>query len=449
MKTSRELTDEAPVGSTIQSVTRRRTPTRVPASRYTSREWADLEVLRLWPRVWQIACTLDHVADPGDFFVYDVGPYSVLVVRGDDGELRAFQNFCRHRGNALCQGSGGGLDELRCTYHRWTWDLQGRLREVPSRKGFGALRNDDYPLVRAQVGAWGPLVFVNMDPDAGPLEEFLEGVPADIAWAGIDDFHCTYNIAVPMPCNWKTLIDGFSETYHVQGIHREMLPMVDDVNSPQRLWDHHGKLEQPYGLPSPRLRDGADNQTVWEAFIAVMGTRIGKPTVADAGPAPDVPEGCDLRTVLAGMVRDVGVAQGLDFSRYTDRQLMDLQQYNLFPNATVLVFPDLFQVVKSRPGDNPDATIMDTFAFARRSPADRTPPSRPVDVSVDPGEADFGLVLNQDVASLQRVQRGMHQPGFTHLTLSSEECRIINLHRNLERYLAISPTEIVGGEPNS
>ena len=110
-------------------------------------------------------------------------------------------------------------------------------------------------------------------------------MPDDIEWAGIDDFRCTYNIAVPMPCNWKTLIDGFSETYHVQGIHREMLPMVDDVNSPQRLWDHHGKLEQPYGLPSPRLRDGADDQAVWEAFIAVMGTRIGKPTVDDAGPA--------------------------------------------------------------------------------------------------------------------------------------------------------------------
>ena len=447
MTTTTDLTDEAPVGSTIRSVTRRSTPTRVPASRYTSPRWAELELLHLWPRVWQIACSLDHVAAPGDFFVYDVGPYSVLIVRGDDGELRAFQNVCRHRGNELCEGSGGGLSELRCGYHRWTWDLQGRLREVPSRKGFGALRNDDYPLLRIQVGTWGPLVFVNMDPDAGPLDEFLEGVPADIEWAGIDDFHCTYNIAMPMPCNWKTLIDGFSETYHVQGIHREMLPMVDDVNSPQRLWDLHGKLEQPYGLPSPRLRDGADNQTVWEAFIAVMGTRIGKPTVADAGPVPDAPEGGDLRSVLAAMVREVGKAQGLDFSSCTDEELMNLQQYNLFPNATVLVFPDLFQVVKSRPGVTPDATIMDTFAFTRRSRSDPAPTARPVDVSLAPGEADFGLVLNQDVVSLQRVQRGMHQPGFTHLTLSSEECRIINLHRNLERYLDISPTEIMGGEP--
>ena len=151
--------------------------------------------------------------------------------------------------------------------------------------------------------------------------------------------------------------------------------------------------------------------------------------------------------LLAAMVRDVGAAQGLDFSSFTDAHLLNLQQYNLFPNATVLVFPDLFQVVKSRPGDTPDTTIMDTFAFARRPRADTSPPTRPLDVTVEPGQADFGLVLNQDVVALQRVQRGLRQPGLTHLTLSSEECRIINLHRNLERYLGVSPTEICGGEP--
>lgn len=443
--TGDELTDEAPVGATIASVTRRRTPTRIPASRYTSPEWAALEMERLWPSVWQIACSLDQVANPGDYFEYRVGKYSVVIVRGDDGELRAFQNVCRHRGNLLCSGSGEGLSELRCPYHRWTWDLAGHLREVPSRKGFGVIRNDDYPLFPARVGIWGPLVFVNLDSDTTPLDEFLEGVPDDIAWAGIDDFRGTFNIAVPMPCNWKTLIDGFSETYHVQGIHREMLPMVDDVNSPQRLWDHHGKLEQPYGLASPRLRGGADDQTVWEAFITIMGARIGKEMKGDPGPVPGVPEGETLRSVLAGMVRDVGSAKGLDFAPYSVDQLMNLQQYNLFPNATVLVFPDLFQVVKARPGNSPDECVMDTLVFERHPAGDPAPRAQPVEVTLPPDQADFGLVLNQDVTNLQRAQAGLHQPGFTHFTLSGEECRIINMHRNLERYVGISPSEITGG----
>jgi choline monooxygenase len=443
--TRTELTDTAPVGATISSVERRRTPTRVPASRYVSPEWAERELAHLWPRVWQIACTVDHLPAPGDWCEYQVGRYSVLLVRGDDGELRAFQNVCRHRGNELCHGQGDGLTEIRCSYHRWTWDLRGRLREVPSRKGFGTLRNDDFPLIAVQVDVWGPLVFVNFDADAPPLREFLEGVPDDIAWAGIGDFRCTYDITVSLPCNWKTLIDGFSETYHVQGIHREMLPMVDDVNSPQRLWERHGKLEQPYGLASPRLRDRVDLETTWRAFVDVMGVRVGVANGMEPGPAPPVPPGSTLRAVLAEMARSTAAATGLDLSTYNDDQMMNLQQYNLFPNATVLVFPDLLQVVKARPGATPDHALMDTFVFDRHPPGDPSPHARATRAMLEPGEADFGLVLNQDVDNLQRAQRGLHQPGFTHFTLSGEECRIVNLHRNLERWLAVEPSEITGG----
>ena len=89
-------------------------PTLVPAHRYYSDVFARLEVERMWPKVWQVACTVDHVAEPGDYFEYRCGPYSVVIVRGDDGTLHAFQNVCRHRGNSLCTGSGGDLRELKC-----------------------------------------------------------------------------------------------------------------------------------------------------------------------------------------------------------------------------------------------------------------------------------------------------------------------------------------------
>lgn len=107
-------------------------PTLVPVERYHSPPtFARLENERMWPKVWQLACTVDHVAEPGDYFEYRCGPpYSVLIVRDDDGVLRAFQNVCRHRGNSLCSGSGSELRELRCGYHGWTWDLSGVLRRV-------------------------------------------------------------------------------------------------------------------------------------------------------------------------------------------------------------------------------------------------------------------------------------------------------------------------------
>jgi nitrite reductase/ring-hydroxylating ferredoxin subunit len=422
-------------------------PITIPVSRYIDPSFAVLERERLWPRVWQFACSVDHVAEPGDFFEYACGPFSTLVVRGDDGVLRAFQNVCRHRGSQLCEGTGSGLEQIQCPFHRWTWDLAGRLREVPSRREFG-VRSDDLPLFPCLVDTWGPMVFVNPATDAEPLDEFLDPVPGDAAWARLDEFHCTASATVPARCNWKTLIDAFSETYHVQGIHREMLPMCDDVNGPQGVWKRHGKLVQPYGLASPRLRDRPDDQQIWEAFVEIMGNRVGKPTNrAEAGPAPRIPDGGTLREAIAARIREHNLARGIDLSAFDTDQMLNMSQYNLFPNITVLVFSDMLNVIRSRPGSDHTTAFMDAFLFERRA-HDGNAPGRPFDVVVDAGdELPLGLVLDQDVANFERAHRGLQQPGLTHLTVSpTEECRLVNLHRNLEEYLGITPSELVGTE---
>jgi phenylpropionate dioxygenase-like ring-hydroxylating dioxygenase large terminal subunit len=439
---NRARDEDAPVGTAITAVGGTRgTPTRVPVERYISPEFAARELADMWPRVWQIACTLDHVSDPGDYFEYRVGPYSVLVVRGDDGELRAFQNVCRHRGNLLCIGSGRGLTELRCGYHRWCWTLAGQLREVPSRKGFGRLRNEDYPLFPASVGTWGPLVFVNLDPAAMPLAEYLEAAPRDLDWIGFDDFRGQAIVTMPVQANWKVVADGFSETYHVQGLHREMIASMDDIDAPQVVWGHTSKSSQRYGLPSPRFRGGLDDQSVWDSFVLTQGARMG---VTEQCPAPVVGDGETLADVIAARIRAVQAERGVDLSRFDTEQMLTLHQYNLFPNATVLVTPDLCSVLCAKPGPDPDHCEMVAISFTRAASAD-APRTRPVDVVVGEGEADLGFVLNADVAIAASVQRGLHQPGLTHLSLSSEEIRVVNTHRNLERYLGIEPSELTGG----
>ena len=434
--------EDAPVGTAITAAgSAVGSPTRVPVDRYTSPAFAARELEQVWPRVWQIACTVDHVSDPGDYFEYRVGPYSVVILRTADGALRAYQNVCRHRGNQLCTGSGSGLTELRCGYHRWTWDLEGRLREVPSRKGFGALRNDDFPLFAASVDTWGPLVFVNLDPDAMPLAEYLEGVPDDLAWIGFDDFRAEVLVTMPVAANWKVVADGFSETYHVQGLHREMIASMDDIDAPQRVWGHTSKSSQRYGVPSPRFRDGLDDQTVWDSFVLTQGARMG---VTEACPAPVLADGETLGDVIAAGIRATQADKGVDLSRFDTDQMLTLHQYNLFPNATVLATPDLLSVLCAKPGADPDHAEMVAISF-RRAPSADAPRSQPVDVALGEGEADLGFVLNADVSVAPAVQRGMHQPGLTHLALSSEECRLINTHRNLERYLGIEPSELTGG----
>ncbi len=429
-----ELVDDAPVGTTIE--TGPLGPARVPGSRYTSAAWAALEEERLWPRTWLIAGSLGQVAEPGDWFEYTCGRLSVLVVRGDDDELRAFQNVCQHRGNELCAGEGQGLEVIRCHYHRWCWDLRGRLREVPSRRGFGPLRNEDVPLLPVQVDTWGELVFVNLDLDAEPLEEFLEGLPGHVAWAGIDEYRMQAILRVPLACNWKVLIEAFSETYHVQGIHREMLESTDDVNSPQQLWGRHGALGQPYGIPSPRLRGGATDAEIWRSFVLTQGARIG---VTDPDtPVPPVPDGQTMREVLEQCLRDEAAGKGLDLGRFDQSQVLDLHQLNLFPNATVIYLSDALTAVVATPGPTPDESVM-TYFVGWRVPSADEPWSRPPVLDVDPDTVDLGLIFDQDVANLQRAQRGLHQPGFTHLRLSAEECRIVNLHRNLELALGVAP----------
>src|SRR5207342_2349377 len=98
--------------------------------------------------------------------------------------------------------------EIRCPYHRWAWTLDGALREVPSRKGFGTLDNDELGLIRVRVDTWGPLVFVNLDLDAQPLHEYLEGVVDDSAWANLDQFRCAYTTLSTVQSNWKVVADG-------------------------------------------------------------------------------------------------------------------------------------------------------------------------------------------------------------------------------------------------
>ncbi len=419
-------------------------PTRVPAERYYSASFAQLEVARMWPRVWQVACTVDHVAEAGDYFEYRCGPNSVLIVRGDDGTLRAFQNVCRHRGNSLCAGAGSDLRELRCGYHGWTWDLAGTLRRVPNRKGFGALKMADLPLISVGVDTWERLVFVNLDADAMPLGDYLEQVPQDISWCGLGDFRCYATLTIEVHANWKTIADGFSETYHIQTLHPELHRCMDDVHAPQTIWGHTGKSEQLYGVPSPNIKETLTDAEVWDAYVRTQGALMG---VAEDAPFPadQCLPGHPVADVIAERTRTFAAGRGVDLSWASTDQMMRLHQYNVFPNMTLLTNADHLTVMTSRPGPDPDKGELVLMLWMRMPPD--APRSKPADVRLTADEAHPGLVLTQDITVLPGLQRGLHQPGLTHLVLSNEERRVINMHRNLERYLELPESDrITGGE---
>ena len=271
----------------MRSERRRRRPTLVPArALLLARRSHSLEVERMWPKVWQLACTVDHVAEPGDYFEYRCGPYSVLIVRGDDGTLRAFQNVCRHRGNSLCAGSGSDLRELRCGYHGWTWDLSGAAQARTQPQGLRRAAVGRPSAARGQrrhVGS-ARLRQSRRRRDARCVD-YLEAVPDDIAWNRLGDFRCYATMTIEVDANWKTIADGFSETYHIQTLHPELHRCMDDVYAPQMIWGHTGKSEQLYGVPSPTIKESSDRRRgVGRVRVhpgRIDGCRGGHPFPAD------------------------------------------------------------------------------------------------------------------------------------------------------------------------
>ena len=111
---------------------------------------------RLWPRAWQWACREEHVPDVGDTYVYDIGQYSVIVVRSAADTIQAFLNSCTHRGTRILAGEGSGyVAAFTCPFHGWSWELDGRLREIPSEWDFPEVRKEVGQLVEAKTATWG------------------------------------------------------------------------------------------------------------------------------------------------------------------------------------------------------------------------------------------------------------------------------------------------------
>ncbi len=187
-----------------------------------------LERERIFARAWQYAGRADQVAEPGAFFACDLGGVPVVVVRGQDGELRAFLNVCRHRGSLVCEGEGR-RETLQCPYHAWTYDLDGSLRAAPRSDREPGFDKDGLGLVPVSVGAWGPFVFVNPDGDAAPLADTLGELPALVAAAGldVDALRFLRRSSSEYEANWKVCCENFLECYHCQVAHPGFSKVVD------------------------------------------------------------------------------------------------------------------------------------------------------------------------------------------------------------------------------
>lgn len=403
------------------------TPARLPKGRYLNEEYAEVERQRLWPATWQLACLTSDVAEPGDWFEYRIGDQSYLVVRGHHGELRAFYNACRHRGFQLCEGKGNA-DELRCGFHDWCYGLDGSLKEIVYRKHFGVVANENLSLAPVRLGTWHQMVFINPSPDGPDLDEFLDPVAATLAPFNLGERKLTACWTIPLAGNWKTTVDAFNEAYHLEGLHPGLRGFMDALNTTYELWDRgHSMMKIPLGIGSPRFPE-ADQYEVARAFVDNYSTMLG------LQPGDDVDlAGRSARDWAVGLVRDRAAAEGVDFSHYTDEQILDDYHYLVFPNVVLNVHSDMYTIFRARPGDHTGHSHFDFWLFHRLG--DRAGSGPPPEMIHFPEGTVIAEVVNQDLDGIGRVQAGMASDGIDELVLGDFDCRLVNMHAELDRLL--------------
>lgn len=442
--------DTKPVPETLRySANDQTDPTDIPIERYTSPEFARAEMERMWYRVWQFACLEQEIPDVGDHVIYEIGDLSFIVIRTEPDTIRAFVNACLHR-SRLLRDRGGTVPELRCSFHGWTWNLDGSLKNLPCAWDFPHADKNKLTLPEAKVGVWRGFVFLNPDPDAGPLSEFLGDLPDKWIWP-IDERYKAVHVAKVLPLNWKAAQEAFMETYHVIATHPQIMTWTADANSQydatsdQPNWN---RMINVQGAPSPHVADFVEEQDVLESFYAARtfySVDAGRDLQAGEEGIPEVPEGSSARAVLAeAMRKQLSALSGKDYSTYSDSELLDTVQHTVFPNFHPWGGFKSNICYRWRPnGVNPDSCIFETIIMADPPPGGEMPPPAKVRwVSEDEQFSDveelglLGPVFDQDIDNMVFVQRGMKATRKTGLTLGQyQESRIRQMHQTLGKWL--------------
>ena len=199
----------------------------------------------IFARSWQLAGHVADMARPGSYVTARIGSDSVLAIRGEDGELRAFRNVCRHRATRLREGRGDCGKALRCPYHGWTYRTDGTLIGVPEGRGFAGLDKAELPLLEARVECFSGFVFVAIDPDIAPLADSLGGLAERLAPYRIDRLVRFSESTASQPANWKIVADNYLEGYHIPIAHPGLMRLLDYQRYDVEVGDGYVWFEAP------------------------------------------------------------------------------------------------------------------------------------------------------------------------------------------------------------
>jgi choline monooxygenase len=200
--------------------------TTLPSSYYTDPRLLTAENERIFARTWQLVGHAEQVREQGSYFTAVVGNEPVVVVRSLEGELTALSNVCRHRAGPVARGEGR-CRTFRCGYHGWTYALDGRLAGTPELDGIEHFERADFALPRFRVATWLDLVFVNLDPAAPSLEEYLGDLTTRFDTRRFQSVGLAHRKEWEIQCNWKVYVDNYLEGYHIPIVHPSLFRELD------------------------------------------------------------------------------------------------------------------------------------------------------------------------------------------------------------------------------
>lgn len=431
--------------------------------RYTDPEFARLEFDKLWSRVWQVAARVDEIPQQGDYTTYKIGDQSILLVRVDETNVKAYYNFCPHRGTTLGDGCGHFKDgKIICPFHGWRWDLNGNIKMVLERNEFnnGKLQDSDVAMRAVHSQVYAGFVFINLSDNPEPFEQFIAPMKQFLDDFVIGDMHHMWWKRTEIPCNWKVAQEAFYEAYHVSATHPQLEKIgaevvYGDLEDGEMFYKDltYTALDNGHGYfyggeKTPIAGHVQDKVVDINAHIDAMAARMN--LTAEGLGAMIIKDDIELVRSLKNKNLPANANVGAEYVKLQYATAAELKRPMpkltpehlarwggvniIFPNILVLVQAGSAAIYRVLPHPtDPDKCTFE-IRSVRTYPAAAKLERSTVEEVTDPMQV--GLIPRQDLGNLPRVQEGLHSKGMKHAWLASnQEKLILNMHQELDRYL--------------
>ena len=418
---------------------------------YFKPEYVALEKQRLWPRVWQMACRLEELPNVGDYLTYDIADESIVVVRSAEDRLNAFYNVCQHRGRRLTKGCGTA-QRLRCPFHGWQWELDGKNASVTQRDDWGGLLDvQDLSLKPVRCETWGGWVFVNMDLNAEPLESWLGDAAKILAPFELDKMRFRWRKYMVINCNWKIALEAFNEGYHVAITHYQLhqfgavAQFFSGTHGPHGMFGSVAAKTGTLGVNAARSPnfDARQKMADFYNYLKVgLDSNLTDTVVHAANRLPrelseDTPPGEVIQQLMIMSMQE-DAARGVQWPMITADEYQTAGiDWHLFPNMILLPMATNCLGYRARPnGDDPDTCIFEVYHI-ERFPEGEEPKVENLRNDDIYDESFWGEILLQDFQQMEGTHRGNKSASYKGPRLNPmQEKPLANFHRVYHEFLS-------------